>query len=75
MAIDIKALRQQKADLVKKNSGLLEAAENGNRDLSAAENTEYEANKASITSLNGRISRAEEQMEAERNRLRSAPGA
>ena len=39
--IDIKGLRQQKADLVKKNAGLLEAAESANRDLNAAENTEY----------------------------------
>lgn len=67
MAIDIKALRQQKADLVKKNTGLLEAAENANRDLSAAESTEYEGNKASIASLNTRITRAEEQADAERN--------
>lgn len=69
--IDIKALRQQKADLVKKNSGLLEAAENANRDLSAAESTEFEANKASVASLNARIKRAEEQMDEERN----TPGA
>lgn len=64
--MDIKALRQQKADLVKKNSALLEAAESANRDLTAAENTEYEATKASILSLNARIERAEAQMDAER---------
>jgi HK97 family phage major capsid protein len=69
--IDIKALRQQKADLVKKNSGLLETAENANRDLTAAESQEFEANKASIASLNARIKRAEEQMDEERN----TPGA
>jgi HK97 family phage major capsid protein len=65
--IDIKALRQQKADLVKKNSGLLEAAENANRDLNADESKEFDANKASIASLNARIKRAEEQMDEERN--------
>lgn len=65
--VDIKALRQQKADAVKKNTALLEAAETANRDLTAAENTEYEANKASIASLNTRIERAEQQMDAERS--------
>jgi len=70
--IDIKGLRQQKADLIKKNAGLLEAAESANRDLNAAEDTEYEANKASITSLNGRIARAEAQMDEERNLLSSS---
>ena len=65
--IDIKALRQQKADLVKKNSSLLEAAESANRDLTAAEKTEYEANLAAVASLSTRIERAEQQMDAERN--------
>ena len=63
----IKELRQQKADLVKKNARLLELSESENRDLTAAENTEYEANKASVTSLNARIKRVEEQMDEERN--------
>lgn len=66
MAFDIKALRQQKADLVAKNSALLKAAEDANRDLSAAESTEYESNKTAIASLNARIARVEEQMDAER---------
>jgi len=65
--IDIQALRQQKADLVKKNSGLLEAAETANRDLTAAENADYEANRAGLTALNGRIARAEAQMDEERS--------
>jgi HK97 family phage major capsid protein len=63
----LKALRQQKADLIKKNSGLLNASETANRDLTAEEKTEYEANKASIASLNDRIARAEAQMDEERN--------
>ena len=63
----IKELRQQKADLVKKNAKLLEVSESENRDLSAAETTEYEANKSSIASLNARIKRTEEQMDEERN--------
>jgi HK97 family phage major capsid protein len=66
MAFDIKALRQQKADLVAKNSALLKVAEDANRDLTAAETTEYDSNKASIASLNARIARVEEQMDAER---------
>jgi HK97 family phage major capsid protein len=70
--IDIKALRQQKADLVTKNSQLLSTAETANRDLTAAESTEYEANKASIASLNTRIKRAEDQMDEERNAPASA---
>lgn len=70
--IDIKALRQQKADLIAKNSSLLNASEAGNRDLNAAEKTEYEANKASITSLNARIERAEQQMDEERHAPASA---
>jgi HK97 family phage major capsid protein len=70
--IDIKALRQQKADLVNKNAGLLEAAETANRDLTAAETAEYDANRASIASLNTRIVRAEQQMDEERNLPASA---
>jgi HK97 family phage major capsid protein len=65
--IDIKALRQQKTDLVKKNAALLSAAESANRDLTPAENTEYEANNTALASLNTRIARAETQMDAERN--------
>ena len=64
--INIKALRQQKADLVAKNRGLLGAAETANRDLTDAEKTEYAANNAALEALNGRIKRAEEQMDAER---------
>jgi HK97 family phage major capsid protein len=63
----IKELRQQKADLVKKNARLLELSESENRDLTTAENAEYEVNKASVTSLNARIKRVEEQMDEERN--------
>lgn len=40
MAFEITTLRQQKADLVLKNSALLKVAEDANRDLSAAEPTE-----------------------------------
>jgi len=70
--IDIKALRQQKADLLAKNSALLVAAEAANRDLTEAESAEFEANKTAMLSLNSRISRAEEQMDAERNAPASA---
>jgi HK97 family phage major capsid protein len=65
--IDIKALRQQKADLIKKQAGLLEASEAANRDLTADEKTEHEANQTSLVSLNARIKRAEDQMDEERN--------
>lgn len=64
---DIKALRQQKADLVDKNSKMLAVSEAANRDLTQAESTEYEANKAAIASLNTRIARVEAQMDEERN--------
>lgn len=65
--MDIKKLRQQKADLVAKNAALLSASEAANRDLTATENIEYEANKTELASLNARIERVEAQMDEERN--------
>ena len=65
--IDIKALRQQKADQVEKIEGLLNASEAANRDLTAEEKTEYEASQTTLVSLNARIERAEKQLDEERN--------
>lgn len=72
--MDIKALRQRKADLVAKAKAIFEAAQNASRDLTESERAEYDAAMASVKQLNGDIERAEALMEAERS-LPSAAGA
>ena len=67
MAFDIKVLRQRKADMVRKASAILEAAQNANRDLTDAERTEYDGSMASVKTLSGDIERAETLMDAERS--------
>lgn len=63
---NIKALRQERADLVKEGTALLAAAEKENRDLNETEAARFEAIKEERASLEQRIARVEEQMDAER---------
>ena len=71
MAFDIKVLRQRKADMVRKASAILEAAQTANRDITDAERTEYDGLMASVKTLSGDIERAETLMDAERSLLGS----
>lgn len=66
MAFDIKALRQRKADALKKASAVFEAAQTANRDLSKEERSEYDALMAGVKTLNEDIARAEALMDEER---------
>lgn len=64
MAINIVALRQAKADTLKKATAIFEAA--AGRSLTEAERTEYDATMASVKQQQGDIERAEALMEADR---------
>lgn len=68
----LKKLRQRKADAVAKMQGLMNAADTGNRELTDAERTEYDALKASLVTINGDIVRAEALQEEERSLPASA---
>lgn len=69
--MNIKHLRQQKADALAKAKAILGAAEKESRSLTDAERVEYDATMKNIEALNGDIERAEKLMEAER----TAPAA
>lgn len=69
--MNIKYLRQQKADAVAKAKAILGAAEKETRSLTETERTEYDATLKTVEALNGDIERAEKLMEAER----TAPAA
>lgn len=55
----VRALKAKKADAHKQATAILAAAEKEGRDLSAEEQTAFDAHKASITGLNAQIERAE----------------
>lgn len=57
--MDLKALRAERAGIVAKMTAIIEAAETENRDLTAEEQTEFDALKAQETSLVNRIQRLE----------------
>ena len=59
MSATIRALKARKADAHKQASTLLDSAAALGRDLSADEQTAFDAHKASMTSLNAQIERAE----------------
>lgn len=63
----LKKLRQRKADAVARMKALLDAAANGDRDLTEEERTEYDGLKASVAAINADIARAEALLEEERN--------
>jgi len=65
--INIKQLRQRKADAVAKAKGIFEAAHNANRPMTAEETTDYDAAMASVKVINEDIVRAEALMDEERN--------
>ena len=67
MAIDIKKLRQRKADAVTKATGIFEAAQNANRPMTAEETADYDAQMAIVKSTGEDITRAEALMDEERN--------
>ena len=62
--MDIKALRQKKADLKKDMLAMLDAA--AGREFSVDEQTKYDAMKASLESNERLIKREEERMDLER---------
>jgi HK97 family phage major capsid protein len=64
MAINLVALRQTKADTLKKATAIFEAA--AGRSLTEVERTEYDATMASAKQQQGDIERAEALMEADR---------
>lgn len=65
MKFPILELRQRKCDLVAEAGTLIDAAEKENRDLTAEEQTRYDALKKDIASATGRIERVEQQMDQE----------
>lgn len=64
--INIKQLRQRKADTLAKASAIFKAAADANRDLTDAERAEYDALMKSVEALNGDIKRAEALLDEER---------
>lgn len=64
--MNIKLLRQKKADALAKAKAIFKTAEDANRDLTDAERTEYDALMASVKTLNADIERAEALMDEER---------
>lgn len=64
---NIHSLRQRKADLVKVQRALLDAAHSEGRDLSEADAAKYEDNTKALMNLEASIEREEKQLEIERN--------
>lgn len=67
MSINIKALRQRKAETLAKATAIFEAAQNANRTMTAEETTEYDGHMSQVTTLNADIKRAEQLLDEERS--------
>lgn len=66
----LKALQQEKADLVQRMEAMLDAADRDSRDLTADEEKDYQELEASLPALDNRINR--EQSAAEMATSRAA---
>ena len=64
---NIKALRQRKAELVKKQRALLDKAASETRSMNETEAAEYDDNIKALVSLEQNLEREEHQLELERN--------
>jgi HK97 family phage major capsid protein len=65
--VNIKALRQKKADIKSKLDGIVSGAEQANRDLTDAERVDFDALMAQMKTVNSDIERAEAMLDEERN--------